>query len=210
MDIYQAIQARCTIREFAVQPLAAALVEKLITAGFAAPSNNHLRQWHFVLLNDPERRQHLLHQVIHPVDRKGSQAIINRWGMTDPTQREMYLDAIPLQYSMLLNAGCLILPFFAQPSPLLKPSSLSDLNAFASIWCVIENILVAASSEGIFGVTRIPSEGESRIVKETLHVPGGFEFPCWIALGYPATQAKRAAQVNIDITSRIHNDSWQE
>ena len=45
MDIYQAIQARCTIREFAVQPLAAALVEKLITAGFAAPSNTCASHW---------------------------------------------------------------------------------------------------------------------------------------------------------------------
>ena len=210
METEQAIQARQTIREFTDQPIAPATIEKLIAAGFAAPSNNHLRQWHFINLADRALRQQILAQVIRPLDREGSQDVINRWGMTDSTQREMYLEAIPLQFTMLLNAGALLLPFFAQPSLLLKPKSLSDLNAFASIWCCIENILVAAASEGIFGVTRIPFKEESQYVKETLHVPFGYEFPCWIALGYPAANAKRAKQVSIDLSKRIHTNNWPQ
>lgn len=208
MDIYEIFNSRRTIREFIPQPLTAEMVEKLISAGFTAPSNNHLRQWHFVVLDDLDRRKEILQQVIHPLDRKGSQAVINRWGMTDALQREMYLEAIPLQYSMLMNAGALILPFFAQPSPLLKPKSLSDLNAFASIWCCIENILLAAASEGIFGVTRIPFEKESEYVKSALHVPAEYEFPCWLALGFPDAQARRARQLIIDISNRIHHNDW--
>jgi len=208
MEFYQAVQARQTIREFTDQTISPALIEKLVMAGFAAPSNNHLRQWHFVNLEDRRLREKILTQVIHPLDRKGSQTVIDRWGMTDPLQREMYLHGIPLQYSMLLNAGALLLPFFQQPSPLLKPKSLSDLNAFASIWCCVENILLAAASEGIFGVTRIPFKEESVYVKETLRIPEGYEFPCWIALGYPAPQTKRAAQVSIDFSTRIHRNIW--
>jgi nitroreductase len=210
MEFYQAVQARHTIREFADQTIAPSLIEKLIAAGFAAPSNNHLRQWHFVNLEDRQLRQEILTQVIHPLDRKGSQAVINRWGMTDSLQRQMYLEAIPLQYSMLLTAGALLLPFFQQPSPLLKPKSLSDLNAFASIWCCVENILLAAASEGIYGVTRIPFTEESRFVKEALHVPQNYEFPCWVALGYPAPQTKRAGQIDIDLSARIHQNFWPQ
>jgi Nitroreductase len=208
MEFTQVLQSRQTIREFTSESIAPDVVTRLIASGFAAPSNNHLRQWHFINLEDRALRQQILTQVIHPLDRKGSQAVINRWGMTDSTQREMYLDAIPLQYSMLLNAGALLLPFFAQPAPLLKPKSLSDLNAFASIWCCVENILLAAANEGIFGVTRIPFKEESQFVKETLHVPEGYEFPCWIALGYPAADAKRAKQLSIDLTDRIHANLW--
>ena len=208
MDIYEILDSRRTIREFTSQPLSAEMVEKLISAGFTAPSNNHLRQWHFVVLDDLNHRKEILQQVIHPLDRKGSQAVINRWGMTDSLQREMYLDAIPLQYSMLMNAGALILPFFVQPSSLLKPKSLSDLNAFASIWCCIENILLAAASEGIYGVTRIPFKQESEFVKSVLHIPAEYEFPCWLALGFPDARAKRASQLNIDISSRIHRNDW--
>ena len=210
MDTYQAIQNRHTIREFSPQLLDSALITRLIAAGFAAPSNNHLRQWHFIVLDDLDLRKQILDQTIHPLDRKGSLAVINRWGLTDQLQRETYLEAIPLQYSMLMKAGALILPFFAQPSPLLKPKTLSDLNALASIWCCIENILVAAAGEGVFGVTRIPFKDESRIVKESLHVPEGFEFPCWLALGYPAAAARRAPQLKIDLASRIHSNGWSE
>jgi nitroreductase len=136
--------------------------------------------------------------------------VIDRWGLTDPLQREMYLNGIPLQYSMLLNAGSLILPFFAQSSPLLKPKTLSDLNSFASIWCCIENVLIAAAAEGIFGVTRIPFKEESTFVKEALQIPEQYEFSCWLALGYPAPHAKRAQQVSIDIADRIHPNGWTE
>lgn len=208
MEVYQAIHARHTIRDFKDQILGTELVGRLIEAGFAAPSNNHMREWHFVLLNNLERRMNLLERVIHPADRKGSLAIINRWGMKDEIQREMYLDAIPKQFSMLYTAGALLLPFYRQPCPLLKPKSLSDLNALVSIWCAVENILVAAAGEGIFGVTRIPFADESRIVKEELKVPDGFEFPCWIALGYPADGAGRMPQVETDPATRIHIDTW--
>jgi nitroreductase len=210
MNVYEALESRHTIREFTDQPLPKEMIEKLIQAGFAAPSNNHLRQWHFIVLDDLALRQEILEEIIHPLDRKGSQAVINRWGLTDPVQREMYLEAIPAQFSMLMNAGILILPFFSQPSPLLHPKSLSELNAFASAWYCIENILISAASEGIFGVTRIPFEAERKFVKTTLHIPADYEFPCWLALGFPAPQVKRAKQISIDAASRIHYNSWSD
>ena len=78
------------------------------------------------------------------------------------------------------------------------------MNAFASIWCCNENILVAAASEGIFGVTRIPFEEERGIVKQFLNIPEGYEMPCYLALGYPAENAQRARQVDIQLEERIH------
>ncbi len=107
--------------------------------------------------------------MIKPTGVKGATAIINRWGLKDPLQRGCYIEAIPKQYNMLFSAPLLILPFFRQPYPLLKPKSLSDLNYFASIWACIENILVAAAAEGIFGVTRIPFSDESKTVKKFKH-----------------------------------------
>lgn len=71
-------------------------------------------------------------------------------------QRGTYIDAIPKQYKMLSTSACLIIPCFRNHGPLLKPENLSALNSFASIWCCIENMLIAAVSEGIYGVTRIP------------------------------------------------------
>ncbi len=208
MDVYEAMAARKTIREFSPQEIDPALVQKIIAAGFTAPTNNHMREWHFVLLQDKARRKELLDQVIKPVTKKGAVAIINRWGMTDAIQREMYIEGIPRQYSMLFTAACLVLPCYCQPGPLLKPKDLSALNAFASIWCCVENMLVAAASEGIFGVTRIPFDAERKTLKDFLHVPEDYEIPCYIALGYPADTAARARQVDIRVEERVHLDDW--
>jgi len=109
---------------------------------------------------------------------------------------------------MLIEAGCLIIPCFRQRSSLLQPKALSSLNAFASMWCCIENILVAAASEGIFGVTRIPFEEERETMKRFLGVPEGYEIPCTIALGYAKTTAERTTQKEIHVGERIHVDAW--
>ncbi len=208
MDVYEAMAARMTMREFSPEPIAPDIVRRLIAAGFTAPSNNHMRDWHFLLLQDCERRKALLDQVIKPVGRKGAIGIVNRWQMTDPVQREMYIDGIPRQYGMLMGAAVVLLPCFQQPAPLLKPKDLSALNAFASIWCVVENILVAAAAEGIFGVTRIPFEQERKTIRSFLGVPEEYEIPCYLALGYPAEGARRAQQIELNLDERIHTDQW--
>ena len=210
MHTYQAIAARKTIRDFAPQEIPYELIKKLIAAGFNAPTNNHMREWHFILLQDKEQRKELLDQVINPVGKRGAVGIINRWGLTDEVQREMYIEGIPKQYSMLFTAGCLILPCYCQPSPLLMPKDLSALNPFASIWCCIENILIAAASEGIFGVTRIPFEAERKILKQYLKIPDPYEVPCYLALGYPSPAARRTRQVEICLEERIHLNKWRE
>jgi nitroreductase len=208
MDIYEAIARRMTIRDFSEREIDSDLVIKLLSAGLQAPTNNHLREWHFVLLNDRAKRFELLEQVIKPVSRRGANGIINRWGLKDQLQRNVYLDAIPKQQSMLLSCACLVLPFYHQYSPLLAPKTLSDLNPFASIWLCIENVLLAAASEGIFGVTRIPGETERRVIKQFVHAPEGYEIPCYLALGYPAESAVRIEQIPIRIEERLHIDTW--
>ena len=128
MDVYEAIKTRKTIRDFSPREIKPSTLKKIISAGFMAPSNNHMREWHFVLLQDKALRKVLLDQVIHPVDVIGATAIVNRWGLTDKKQRATYIEAIPKQYNMLYTAGVLIYPCYLQPTPLLKPRSLSEMN----------------------------------------------------------------------------------
>jgi nitroreductase len=208
MDAYQAIYERKTIRRFSDQPISNEMVQKIISAGLQAPSNNHMREWHFVLINDINQRKELLEKTIKPVSRKGAVGIVNRWKMTDEIQRKMYVDAIPLQVSMLLNCPRLVIPCFRQTNSLIKPKNLFELNAFASIWCCIENILIAAAAENIYGVTRIPGETEREILKAELALPADYEIPCWLALGYAALDEKRAGQLHIDPLTRIHTNTW--
>ena len=208
METQAAIASRKTIRDFADREISQDLIEKIIDAGVKAPSNNHMREWEFILLQDRKKRAALLDEIIHPLDEKGARGVVNRWGMKDTDQREMYIDAIPKQYAMLNNAACLLVPCFKQEGPLLKPKTLSSLNSFASIWMCIENMFITAADFGIFGVVRIPMEDERKVIREKLQIPPTYEFPCFLALGYPAENAKRAKQVDLDLKTKIHADQW--
>ena len=207
MDVYEAIRARRTIRDFEDRQVGMGTIERIIDAGLKAPTNNHLRQWEFVIVNGKEERANLL-RVENMTSRDECEQMLDGFGMTDEVQRNMYREAMPRQFSMLYNAGCLILPFFKIREPLLHPSSLSSLNDFASIWCCIENMLLAAASEGILGVTRIPMAEESEHIKTAVGHPENYVMPCYIALGYPAKNASVPAQKSICAKDKIHINIW--
>jgi nitroreductase len=140
---------------------------------------------------------------------RDSEKLLDKWGLTDQYQRSMYIDAIPKQYRMLLKAGCLIIPCFLQESPLLEPKDLSALNAFASMRCCIENMLLAAVAEGIYGVTRIPLDREIKHLNAALGIPEGYFVPCYLALGYPEeNHAGSIRQHSIRAQERMHFNRW--
>lgn len=207
MDVYEAIRARRTIRDFEDRQVGMGTIERIIDAGLKAPTNNHLRQWEFVIVNGKEERANLL-RVENMTSRDECEQMLDGFGMTDEVQRNMYREAMPRQFSMLYNAGCLILSFFKIREPLLQPSSLSSLNDFASIWCCIENMLLAAASEGLLGVTRIPMAEESEHIKTAVGHPENYVMPCYIALGYPAKNASVPAQKSICAKDKIHINIW--
>ncbi len=209
MDVYQAIAARRTVREFDGRPIDPAVLERILSAGLRAPSNDHMRSWEFVLVSDPSVRAQLIAPIPKTFSRKQVEKILENWGLIDEVQRQMYFDGIPKQYAMLQTAPCLLLPYFRQKPPLLRPKSLSDLNAFASIWCCIENILIAAAAEGICGVTRIPFEKEQALARQVLEVPEDYTLPCFLALGYPAADVKHPKQYEYAAEQKIHMNRWQ-
>jgi nitroreductase len=208
MEMYEAICSRRTVRDFKDQEIDLEVIKRILNAGLHAPTNNHLREWEFVIVNDKSARLRLIDRVRKSITEEEVIAILDDWECFDPIQREMYMDGIPKQYRMLLTAGCLIIPCFRQKWPLLQPSNLSALNGFASMWCCIENILLAAVAEGIYGVTRIPFDEETEYLKELLQSPNDYEIPCYIALGYPADDAPPIKQLSIKVEDRMHFNTW--
>jgi nitroreductase len=208
MDAYAAIYSRRTIRDFKEKEIDLFIIKKIINAGLQAPSNDHMREWEFIVIYDQTERIKLLEKVSQDNSKQTALSIIDSWGLMDNCQREMYLNGIPKQYQMLLSAGCLIIPCFRQKSSLLRPENLSDLNPFASIWCCIQNMFLAATSEGIFGVTRIPFDDEIEHIKSITSIPEGYEIPCYIAMGYPKENAKKVKQQTINVEDRVHINKW--
>ncbi|MFX0093664.1 MAG: nitroreductase family protein [Candidatus Hodarchaeota archaeon] len=209
MDFYKVIKVRRTVRDFEERPVGLPTLKKILAAGLKAPTNDHLRRWEFIIVDDLETKKSLVGEKGENILKQpNAEEVINNWGLTDPKQREMVLYAIPRQAKMLLSAGALVIPCFYQPKALLEPQNLSSLNKFASIWLCIENILLAAAVEGIFGVTRIPRA--TKPLKIILGVPEDYEIPCLMALGYPKAGVKLPSQYEFKIEDKIMFNKWDK
>jgi nitroreductase len=204
MDFYEAVEKRRTVRDFSPKPVPRDTVERILAAGMRAPSNDHMRNWEFVVMTDREKIAEVVKKIPKKVSDKRLDFIMKSMKFQNELQLEMYRDAIPKQYAMLTASGCLILPFFREKGDLLKPKSLSSLNAFASIWCCIENIFLATAAEGLACAMRIPFAAENEHIREVLSAPADYVMPCFIALGYPAETAVKCRQIEFDTAEKIH------
>ena len=208
MELYEVLEKRRTYRDFSDREVSDEIVKRFIRAAFKAPTNDHLRQLEFIVVRDREN----IAKVITPLV-KNMEAFKELVFEVDDTDDEdkmaMFADALPKQQKMLMQSGLLILPFFRQKqSPLLKPVEQSSLNYFASAWCALENMLLAATNEGLGTVFHIPVSDEAEKIKEIVGAPEGYEFTCLLTMGYPAENAFLPKQKEINIEDRIHMNIW--
>ena len=124
--------------------------------------------------------------------------------ISDPVQKESYQIAVPKQYRMLIDAAAIIIPLMKKKVDILSPSCLSDLNCYASVWCSIENVWLAAVAEGYGCNVRIPLGNEETVAKETLNIPDNYLIPCFIGIGRPAKDAVSTKQIDVDYDAQIH------
>lgn len=120
----------------------------------------------------------------------------------------MYAEAMPKQFSMLNNASLIILPFFKSNSGVLEPSCVSSLNPISSIWCVIENMFLSATAEGLAFSMRIPVGIEGSNVAKFVNAPENYLMPCYLGLAYPADNKVALEQNMYNAKDKIHINKW--
>ena len=208
MELYEVLEKRRTYRDFSNREVNDEILNRIISAAFKAPTNDHLRQLEFVVVRGREN----IANVIAPLA-KNMEAFKKLVAEVDESDDKdkmaMFADALPKQQKMLMERGLLIIPFFRQLTwPLLKPAEQSSLNYFASAWCALENMLLAATDEGLGAVFHIPVSDEADKIKTILHAPEDYEMTCLLTIGYPAEDAFLPKQKEINIESRIHENIW--
>lgn len=208
MELYDAINSRRTIRDFTSDSIPDEVVERIISAGMKAPTNDHMRDWHFVVITDKAVAARCVEHIPAEISDEEVNAVLRDWSLTDGCQQLAYKDAIPKQHRMLLDAACMVIPLFKQKTDLLHPTNLSHLNGFASIWCCIENMFLAATAEEYACTLRIPLGDEAEWVREVLQFPQEYLMPCFIAIGKPSANAAHIRQQDISTESRIHKNRW--
>lgn len=206
MDLYEAIYNRRIVRDFKDKSVPDEVLKKIIDAGLQAPTHDHLRNWEFGILKareDKERALQFVKQGVEPTLEILKQTLVN-----GTPQQKMYAVAMPRQYSMLMNASHIILPFFKSNSGVMNPSSVSSLNPLSSIWCVIENIFLAATAEGLACSMRIPVGEEGENVAKILKAPENYLLPCYIGLGYASDDNIEVEQVKYTAEEKMHYGKW--
>ncbi|WMC93461.1 nitroreductase family protein [Kineothrix sp. MB12-C1] len=207
-DFYDVVNSRRTIRDFENEPIDDAVIERIISAGMKAPTNDHMRDWHFIVIKDKYTVAKLINKIPEQISDDDINAILRDWNLNDNCQQNAYKDAIPKQYQMLAEAACVIVPLFKQKTNILHPENLSHLNGYASIWCCIENMFLAITAEGYASVLRIPLGDEGDWARKVLNFPEDYLMPCFIAVGKASANASYVEQKEYFITERIHKNVW--
>lgn len=208
MNFYEVINKRRTIRDFEDAPIDDETIRRIIEAGMKAPTNDHMRDWHFIVIKDKEIVRKLIEKIPMKISDEEVDAIIKDWNLNDTCQQKAYRNAIPKQYQMLADASCVIIPLFKQKTDILHPDNLSHLNGFASIWCCIENIFLAITAEGYSSALRIPLGEEESWTRTVLNYPKDYLMPCFIAVGKSAKEAAEIRQKEYFLDEVIHKDVW--
>lgn len=204
MEFYDVLSARRSIRDFTDEKIPEDKLRRIIEAAYRAPANDHFRDWHYIVVTEPDVKRKVLSGVpqnltVEDVDQMTF--------ISNPIQKKCYQVAVPKQYRMLYDAAAVIVPLMKKKTDILHPANLSDLNVYASVWCSIENLWLAATAEGYGCNLRIPWGDEEAIAQKALGFPDGYLIPCFIGIGRPAPDAVRTKQINLNLDDQIH---WQK
>ena len=206
MELYEAIYKRRIVRDFKDEVVSDEIVKKIINAGLQAPTHDHLRNWEFIVIKDKKEKEEVLQFVKQGI--APTLEVLEKTLTNGTPQQKMYADAMPKQFTMLYNASHIILPFFKSNSGVLKPSCVSSLNPISSIWCVIENMFLAATAEGLAFSMRIPVGVEGGNVAKFVNTPENYLMPCYLGLGYPADDKVVVEQNMYQAEDKIHIGKW--
>lgn len=205
MEFYEVINRRRTVREWKNESVSEETLERILAAGLKAPTHDHQRQWEFIVLHDRKEKENALQFV---KAWSATQEERNSVASMGTTPQRMYAYAMPRQYTMLLNAPYVVIPLFKGGTGFFNATAINGLNSLSSVWCVVENIFLAATAEGLSCSMRIPVGEEGKKVVSFLGVPDGYMMPCYIGIGYPAENTVVVEQVERQVKDTLHFGKW--
>ena len=103
MELYEAIEKRRTIRDFENEPIPSEIIERIINAGLQAPTNDHMRDWHYIVIQDKNTVIKLLDIIPKGISDEDMEQLLKDWNLTDDEQQNAYRNAVPKQHKMLMD-----------------------------------------------------------------------------------------------------------
>ena len=208
MEFKEVIEKRRTVRQFLDKEVPPAALRRILAAGFAAPTWNHKRNWHYIVLGKEADRESIFAFAKKTADKFDAERYLTYPRPYPVTLgQKMYAHALPRQFSMLAGAPVVVIPVYRARE--VGGGSFSALNPFATVWCAVENVFLAAAAEGLACSMRIPADDEHEDVKKKLKVPATYRLPVFIGIGHADPAEPPLEQDAPDWDKQVHHGSWK-
>jgi nitroreductase len=169
MDAHDAIAARTSTRAWADRPVPRAVLERLLAAAVRAPNHKLTEPWRFAVLTGKSaarfaelRRAHRATRFPDPASPEAAKAI-------DKTYRE-----------------ALSTPVFMVVMCAVSADPVRHEEDYAATMMAVQNLLIAATAEGVGSYVRTGGILEDPALKEMVQLATGHRIVAIVSLGYPA------------------------
>ena len=174
MDFDEVVVKRRSIRKFKENPVPEKIIHKVLEAGRWAPSAGNSQPWRFIVVTDFEVKKRIA-TTFTEFSRRA-------WSKFSP-ERARYLAA---QGGSWDKSGMAKIPVLTAVCYKTVREIREEL-VLGSVWAAIENMLLAATAEGLGScIYTFYNVEEENSLKELLGVPDGFRVAAMIQLGYAA------------------------
>jgi len=172
MDFSEVVVRRRSIRKFKEDPVSDKVLGKILEAGRWAPSAGNAQPWRFIIVTDPTIRQRIAVAC--------TESSKKAWSKFHP-ERARYLaqrggswDKSSMAKIPVLIAVCYDVP-----------ERMREELASGSAWAAIENMLLAATAEGLGScIYTFYDLDEEEKLKGVLQVPSEHRVAAMIQIGY--------------------------
>jgi nitroreductase len=176
MDFYELVRKRRSTRRFKEEPVSAVSLGRILDAGRWAPSGGNLQPWRFVVITDEDVKGKIAEICTKSSGEAWahfSSAMEGYLEKRGGTPNKQYMRKIPVLIVVCYEV----------------PQRQSRDVALASAWVAIENMLLAATAEGLASCpyTTYDSKEETAI-KEALQIPKEYQIAAMLQLGHGSAQ----------------------
>jgi nitroreductase len=184
MDVFEAFEKRHSVRSFRPDPVPVEMLERIMRAASLAPSAMNEQPWRFYVTTGETRRR---------VGEAMAQGTTHLEEFIDVMGSELHAQAVQW-YSELGNAPVVVVCTMPRTD-----DEFWRLNKHLSIGAAIENILLAATGQGLGACNITFSFYVRDELAKTLEIPDDRTIIAIVAIGYPDEAQPEPTEHNPDV-----------
>ncbi len=179
LEFYEAVKRRRSVRRFQKDSkVEDDVVRRMVEAACMAPSAGNSQPWRFIIVRDrvllrrlAEVNTQFSRLAWKKFDSRIARDVASRGGRWDKS----YVAELPVVIVVCYRLGV---------------KGILDDFMLASTWCAIENMLLAATAEGLGSCPYTLFKGEEKALKELFEIPNEYRIACIVHVGHALDMPK--------------------